>query len=115
VVQHIKAGKMKALGVSGVQRAPLLPDVPTVAEAGVPGYEVTVWFGMMVPAGTPKPVIEKLNHDLVHVLKEPDVVQKFRNQGVEVVASTPEEFGALVQREIPKWTSLIKEANIRIE
>jgi tripartite-type tricarboxylate transporter receptor subunit TctC len=115
VVQHIKAGKMKALGVSSVQRAALLPDVPTVAEAGVPGYEVTVWFGMMVPAGTPRPVVEKLNHDLVQVLKEPDVVQKFRNQGVEVVASTPEEFAALVHREIPKWTSLIKEANIRIE
>jgi tripartite-type tricarboxylate transporter receptor subunit TctC len=115
VVQHIKAGKMKALATSGVQRAPLLPDVPTVAEAGVPGYEVTVWFGMMVPAGTPKPVVEKLNRDLVKVLKEPDVVQKFRNQGVEVVASTPEEFAELVHREIPKWTSLIKEANIRIE
>jgi tripartite-type tricarboxylate transporter receptor subunit TctC len=115
VVQHIKAGKMKALGVSSVQRAALLPDVPTVAEAGVPGYEVTVWFGMMVPAGTPRPVVEKLNHDLVQVLKEPDVVQKFRNQGVEVVASTPEEFAALVHREIPKWTALIKEANIRIE
>ena len=115
VVQHIKAGKMRALGVSGVQRAALLPDVPTVAEAGVPGYEVTVWFGMMVPAGTPKPVVDKLNRDLVHVLKEPDVVQKFRNQGVEVVASTPEEFAALVHREIPKWTTLIKEANIRIE
>jgi tripartite-type tricarboxylate transporter receptor subunit TctC len=115
VVQHIKAGKMRALGVSGVQRAALLPDVPTVAEAGVPGYEVTVWFGMMVPAGTPKPVVDKLNRDLVKVLKEPDVVQKFRNQGVEVVASTPEEFAALVHREIPKWTSLIKEANIRIE
>jgi tripartite-type tricarboxylate transporter receptor subunit TctC len=68
-----------------------------------------------VPAGTPKPVVEKLNRDLVKVLKEPDVVQKFRNQGVEVVASTPEEFAALVHREIPKWTSLIKEANIRIE
>jgi tripartite-type tricarboxylate transporter receptor subunit TctC len=115
VVQHIKAGKMKAIGVSGVQRAALLPDVPTVAEAGVPGYEVTVWFGMQVPAGTPKPVVDKLNRDIVHLLKDPDVVQKFRNQGVEVVASTPDEFAALVHREIPKWTALIKEANIRIE
>lgn len=115
VVQHIKAGKMKAIGVSGVHRAELLPDVPTVAESGVPGYEVTVWFGMMVPAGTPKPVVEKLNRDLVHVLKEPDVVQKFKAQGVEVVASSPEDFAKQVQREIPKWTALIREANIRIE
>jgi tripartite-type tricarboxylate transporter receptor subunit TctC len=115
VVQHIKAGKMKAIGVSGLQRAALLPDVPTVAEAGVPGYEVNVWFGMQVPAGTPRPVVDKLNHDIVHLLKEPDVVQKFRNQGVEVVASTPEEFSKLVHGEVAKWTALIKEANIRIE
>jgi tripartite-type tricarboxylate transporter receptor subunit TctC len=115
VVQHIKAGKMKVLGVSGLKRSPLLPDVPTVAESGVPGYEVNVWFGMQVPAGTPKPVVDKLNRDIVQLLKEPDVVERFRNQGVEVVASTPEEFRALVQKEVGKWTQLIKEANIRIE
>jgi tripartite-type tricarboxylate transporter receptor subunit TctC len=68
-----------------------------------------------VPAGTPRPVIDKLNRDVVHLLKEPDVVQKFRNQGVEVVASTPEEFSKLVHSEVAKWTALIKEANIRIE
>ena len=115
VVQHIKAGKMKALGVSGLQRSPLLPEVPTVAEAGVPGYEVNVWFGMQLPAGTPKPVVDRLNHDIVQLLKEPDTVQRFRAQGVEVVASTPDEFRALVNREVAKWTQLIKDANIRIE
>ena len=115
VVQHIKAGKMKAIGVSGVQRAALLPEVPTVAEAGVPGYEVNVWFGMQVPAGTPRPVVDKLNRDIVTLLKEPDVVKRFRDQGVEVVASTPEEFSRLVHGEVGKWTQLIREANIRIE
>jgi tripartite-type tricarboxylate transporter receptor subunit TctC len=115
VIQHIKAGKMKVLGTSGLHRAALMPDVPTVAESGVPGYEVNVWFGMQVPAGTPKPIVDKLNHDIVTLLKEPDVVQRFRAQGVEVVASTPEEFSALVHKEVTKWTTLIKEANIRIE
>ena len=115
VLQHIKAGKMKAIGVSGLQRSVLLPDVPTVAEAGVPGYEVNVWFGMQLPAGTPKPVVDRLNHDIVQLLKDPETVQRFRAQGVEVVASTPAEFSKLVQSEVGKWTQLIKDANIRIE
>ena len=115
VLQHIKAGKMKAIGVSGVHRSMLLPEVPTVAESGVPGYEVNVWFGMQLPAGTSKPIVDKLNRDIVQLLKEPDVVQRFRILGVEVVASTPAEFSQLVQKEIVKWTQLIKDANIRIE
>ena len=115
VLQQIKAGRMKGIGVSGLQRSVLLPDTPTVAEAGVPGFEVNVWFGMQVPAGTPKAVVDKLNRDIVTLLKEPEVVQRFRNQGVEVAASTPEQFGALVRSEITKWTQLIREANIRIE
>lgn len=115
VLPHIKAGKMKVIGVSGAQRSVLLPDVPTVAESGVPGYEVNVWFGMQVPAGTPRPVVEKLNRDIVTLLKEPDVVKRFRDQGVEVVASTPEQFSTLVHSEVAKWTQLINDANIRIE
>jgi tripartite-type tricarboxylate transporter receptor subunit TctC len=115
VLQHIKAGKMKVIGVSGQQRSVLLPEVPTVAESGVPGFEVNVWFGMQVPAGTPRPVVEKLNRDIVALLKEPDVVKRFRDQGVEVVASTPEQFSQLVHSEVGKWTQLIQDANIRIE
>jgi tripartite-type tricarboxylate transporter receptor subunit TctC len=115
VLQHIKAGKMKVIAVSGAQRSVLLPEVPTVGESGVPGYEVNVWFGMQLPAGTPKAIVEKLNRDIVQLLKEPDVVQRFRNQGVEVVASTPAEFSQLVQKEVVKWTQLIRDANVRIE
>lgn len=115
VLQQIKAGKMKAIGVSGLQRAVLLPEVPTIAESGVPGYEVNVWFGMQVPAATPRPIVDKLNRDIVTLLKEPDVVKRFRDQGVEVVASTPEQFSKLVQSEVVKWTQLIQDANIRIE
>jgi tripartite-type tricarboxylate transporter receptor subunit TctC len=115
VLQHIKAGKMKVIGVSGLQRAVLLPDAPTISESGVPGYEVNVWFGMQVAAATPRPIVEKLNRDIVMLLKEPDVVKRFRDQGVEVVASTPEQFSKLVQSEVIKWTQLVQDANIRIE
>jgi tripartite-type tricarboxylate transporter receptor subunit TctC len=115
VLQQIKAGKMKAIGVSALQRSVLLPDVPTIAESGVPGYEVNVWFGMQVAAATPRPVVDKLNRDIVTLLKEPEVIRRFRDQGVEVVASTPEQFSKLVQSEVVKWTQLIQDANIRIE
>ena len=115
VLPHIKAGKMKAIAVSGLQRSVLLPAVPTVDESGVTGYEVTVWFGMQLPAGTPKPIVDKINRDIVQLLKEPDVISRFRDQGVEVVASSPAEFSQLVQKEVVKWTQLIKDANIRIE
>lgn len=115
VIQHIKSGKMRAIGVTGSKRSYLLPDVPTVAAAGVPGYEVTVWFGMQVPAGTPQPIVDKLNRDMVSILKDPDVVSRFQAQGVEIVASTPDEFKTLVEREVTKWTRIIRQADIRID
>ena len=115
VLQQVKAGKMKAIAVTGTDRASLLPSLPTVAESGVPGFEVTVWYGMQLPAGTPKPLVERMNHDIARVLKEPDVVKLFREQGVEVIASTPDVFARLVQREVTKWTDVINGANIKVE
>ncbi|MGE4369663.1 MAG: tripartite tricarboxylate transporter substrate binding protein [Burkholderiaceae bacterium] len=115
VIQHIKSGKFRALATTGMTRSAMLPDTPTVDQAGVPGYEVNVWFGIQAPAGTPKPIIQKLNADLTKVLKQPEVIEKFGNQGVEVVASTPEEFKTRIDNEIKKWTNLVKAANIKIE
>ena len=115
LMQQIKAGKLKAIAVTGAERAALLPDVPTVAEAGVPGYEVIVWFGMQMPAGTPMPIVDRANQDIVAILKDPEVVKLFRDQGVEVVASTPEAFGQLLQKEIPKWTKVVNDAGVKIE
>ena len=115
LLQQVKAGKMKAIAVTGSDRASLLPSLPTVAEAGVPGYEVSVWFGMQLPAGTPKPLVERMNQDIARVIREPDVVKLFREQGVEVIASSPEVFGKLVQREVAKWTEVINGANIKVE
>lgn len=114
-MQQIKAGKLKPIGVTGASRAALLPEVPTVQEAGVPGYEVIVWFGMQMPAGVPKPIVERANRDIVAVLKDPEVVKLFRDQGVEVVASTPEAFGELLAKEIPKWTKVVNDAGVKLE
>ncbi len=115
VITQIKAGKLTAIGVTGSTRAPLLPDVPTVAEAGVPGYEVNVWFGVQAPAGTPAAVVTKLNQSIAGMLRDPEVVQRFRGQGVEVVAGTPEQFGQLIQKEIVKWAAVVKSAGIKID
>ncbi|MEB0112436.1 tripartite tricarboxylate transporter substrate binding protein [Variovorax sp. RTB1] len=115
LMQQIKAGKLKAIAVTGAEHAALLPDVPTVAEAGVPGYEVNVWFGMQMPAGTPRASVARANQDIVRILRDPEVVKLFRDQGVEVVASTPEAFAALLQKEIPKWSKVVETANIKLD
>ena len=112
---QLKAGKMKAIAVTGTQRSVLFPAVPTVAESGVPGYEVNVWFGMQLPGGTPNPLVERMNRDIVRVLKEPDIIKRFREQGVEVIASSPAAFSQLVQSEVVKWTQVIRDANIKVE
>jgi tripartite-type tricarboxylate transporter receptor subunit TctC len=115
VVQHIRAGKMRALGVTGKTRSALLPDLVPIAEAGVPGYEINVWFGMQMPAGVAAPDLEKANRDIAAILREPDVVAKFRDQGVEVVASTPAQFAALISSEIAKWTKVVNEAGVKLD
>lgn len=112
---QLKAGKMKAIAVTGTQRSVLFPSIPTVAESGVPGYEVNVWFGMQLPGGTPNPLVERMNRDIVRVLKEPDITKRFREQGVEVIASSPAAFSQLVQSEVVKWTQVIRDANIKVE
>jgi tripartite-type tricarboxylate transporter receptor subunit TctC len=115
VVQQIRAGTINAIGVSGLKRTALLPDTPTVAESGVPGFEVNVWFGMQVPGATPTAIVNQVNRELANIYRQPEVTKRFNDQGVEVIASTPEEFSKLLQSEVTKWTKLIKEANIRIE
>lgn len=115
VIQQLRAGKMKAIAVTGQTRSALLPDVPTVAEAGVPGYEVNVWFGIQAPTGTPAPIVQKLNEEIVRSLAEADVVKRFRDQGVEVVGSSPARFGTLIDTEIRKWGEVVKDANVQLE
>jgi tripartite-type tricarboxylate transporter receptor subunit TctC len=96
VIQHVRAGRMKALAVSGAKRAASAPDVPTVIESGVPGYDVSVWFGVLAPAGTPRDIVMRLNSDIVKIIATPDVTDKFVKQGVEPRTGTPEQFGDLI-------------------
>jgi len=107
-LHHIKAGKLRALAVTGPKRSPALAEVPTISEQGFPGVEATAWYGILAPAGTPKPVVARLHGELVKVLKQPDVVQKLDGLGFEIVASTPEQFGAYIRTEIRKWEKVVR-------
>jgi tripartite-type tricarboxylate transporter receptor subunit TctC len=115
VLQHVKAGKLRALATSGVKRATLAPDVPTVAEAGVPGYEVNVWFGLVAPAGTPREVVHKLNAEALKILAMPEVRERFLAQGVEPVGSTPEQFGEHIRSQMAKWAKVVEDAGVKAE
>jgi tripartite-type tricarboxylate transporter receptor subunit TctC len=115
VMQHIRAGKLRALGITSKDRSPLSPEIPTMYEQGFPELVAVNWWGVLVPAGTPKAIIDKLNADLVKVLAMPDVKEKFAGLGVEPVSSTPEQFAAFIQTEAARYGKLIKEANIRAE
>jgi tripartite-type tricarboxylate transporter receptor subunit TctC len=115
VLPHVKSGGLRALGTSGATRSALTPDVPTVAEAGVPGYDVGVWFGLVAPVATPKDVIEKLNAELNRMLALPSMKQRFLEQGVEPVGGPPERFGTHVLAQIDKWAKVVKDAGIKPE
>lgn len=112
---HVKAGKLRALAVSGAKRSQSAPDLPTIAESGVPGYEFKSWNGVHVPAGTPKPIIAKIQAELVKVVAMPDVKERMFGLGMEVEGSTPEQLGTLVKSDIAKWGKVIKEAGVRID
>jgi len=107
-LHHIRAGKLRALAVTGPKRSPALAEVPTISEQGFPGVEATAWYGILAPAGTPKPVVAQLHGDLVRVLKQPDVVQKLDGLGFEIVGSTPEQFSAYIRTEIKKWEKVVR-------
>jgi len=112
---HIRAGKLRALAVLGPKRSALLPNVPTMAEAGVRAYSLTNWFGLLAPAGTPKDVVTKVHSDVVKVLSDPELRKKIAEMGADVVGNSPEEFGAWMRAESAQWAEVIKIANIRPE
>jgi tripartite-type tricarboxylate transporter receptor subunit TctC len=112
---QVQAGKLRALAVTSARRFPLLPDLPTIAESGYPGFVSLAWNGVLVPAGTPPPIVMRLNAEIDAILKQPDVVQKLNASGFELVGGTPEQFAALIKAESEKWAPLIKSANIKID
>ncbi len=115
VMPQVKAGRLRALAQSGLTRSSIAPELPTVAEAGVQGYEVTVWFGLVAPAGTPREVIVKLNIEVLKILAMPDVRDRFLAQGVEPMGSTPEQFGEHIRAQMAKWGKVVRDAGVQAE
>lgn len=115
VLPHVKSGKLKALAVTTRARSPMTPELPTVAEAGVSGYEVGVWFGVAAPGGTPKAIVDKLNAEIVKILNMPDVKEKFAAQGVDSVGSTVEQFASHLQTQRTMWAKVVKDAGVTPE
>src|SRR5262249_44962947 len=112
---HLKSGKLKPLATGGAKRSPVLPDIPTIAEAGGPGYEAVNWWGLVAPAGTPQPIIDKVHAALSAVQSSPEVQNQFASEGAEIVQMTPPEFGAFMQKEMTKWERVVKEGKIKPE
>lgn len=111
----IKAGNLRALGVGGTKRSPTLPDVPTIAEAGVPGYEANNWWGIVAPAGTSQPILDRLHREIAGVLATREFQERLETEGAEVVQMTPAQFKAQIDAETAKWVRVAKEANIRLD
>ena len=112
---YIKAGRLNALAVLGPKRSPLLPQTPTVAESGVPGYELTNWFGFVVPSGTPRDLVTRIHGDVSKVLAQSDVRDRIQAMGADVIGSSPDQFAAFMRAETAKWAKVVKQANIRAE
>ena len=115
VLPHIKAGKLKAIAVTGSQRSAALPDVPTMTEAGLAEYQAGTWYGILAPAATPGPIVTRLNTEVRKALALSDVKSQFTAQGVDPAPSTPEQFAILIRGDLNKWSKLIKEVNIKPE
>jgi tripartite-type tricarboxylate transporter receptor subunit TctC len=111
----VKDGQVRALGVTGKKRSSILSDVPTIDEAGLPGYEATIWLGIMAPKGTPQPIVDKLNAEINKVLNRADVKEAWAKQGVEPLAMTPAEFDTYLRADIDKWAKVIKDAGIKMQ
>ena len=112
---NVRAGKLKAFGSTGKARSAVLPDVPTIAEAGVAGYEATIWLGIMAPAGTPKPIVDKLNMEIVKIVSRPEVKKAWQEQGAEPMMMTPEQFGQYLREDITKWARIVKLSGAKVD
>ena len=114
-INHIRAGKIRALAVTTAKRWPGAPEIPTMAEAGVPGYEASAWFGLLAPANTPKPIVELLQRHVAAILRQPEVEKMLLEQGAEAVGNTPDEFARLIAAELQKWTKVVAATGVKLE
>ncbi|HSQ04838.1 MAG TPA: tripartite tricarboxylate transporter substrate-binding protein, partial [Burkholderiales bacterium] len=115
VLQHVRAGKLRGIAVTGGKRSTIAPDFPTVAESGFPGYEVVTWFGVLAPAATSKEVIGRLNAETIRALQLPSVREQIGKQGFEIVGSSPEDFAVFLKEENVRWARVVKESGARAE
>ena len=115
ILPHVRTGRMKGLAIASARRIPAAPDLPTVAESGLPGFEASTWYGVMVPAGTPSPIVNKLHGAFVAALNAPDVRERLTHENFELVGSTPAGFAMYVKAEIPKWAKVVKASGARID
>ncbi|MGZ5147332.1 MAG: tripartite tricarboxylate transporter substrate binding protein, partial [Burkholderiales bacterium] len=115
VLPHVKSGKLKAFAITVKSRSALAPDIPTMAEAGVPGYEASIWNGLLAPAGTPRPIVNRLNEAVAQILKSPQAKERYANVGAEIRYDSPEEFRALIRSDVAKWAKVIRARGIRVD
>jgi tripartite-type tricarboxylate transporter receptor subunit TctC len=115
VLPHVKSGKLRALAITSAKRYKGLPDVPAMAEDGVPGYDVSVWYGVVMPGGTPKDIVTRVHADIVRILAQPDVNERLTADAGEVVAGTPEAFGAYIRSEVGRWTKVIAQTGTKAD
>jgi len=114
-IQHVQTGRLRVLAVNSLKRSPLLPDVPTIAESGVPGYEASTWFGVLAPAGTPTDVVDRLNVEIGRVLSAPELTDHFGKEGAVAVGGTPEQFRVFIKAEIEKWGTVVRASGARVD
>jgi tripartite-type tricarboxylate transporter receptor subunit TctC len=112
---HIKAGRLRALAVLARERSAILPEVPTAAEAGLGNFDVTTWYGILAPAGTPRPIIARLNAEFVKIMRTAEVKERLAAMATDPLTSTPEEFGAYIQAEIAKWGDVVRKAGLKAD
>jgi tripartite-type tricarboxylate transporter receptor subunit TctC len=115
VIQHVRAGSLRAIAVTSSRRSPALPEIPTVAESGYPGFEASSWYGFVAPAGTPDPIIRKLHGLIAGIVNIPEINEQLSSQGADPVGNTPEEFAQYMRRETDKWAKVVKASGIRID
>jgi tripartite-type tricarboxylate transporter receptor subunit TctC len=115
VVPHLKGGKMRALAVSSAKRSAAAPEIPTVAESGLPGFETGSWQGMLAPAGTPREIVDRLNAEIRRILATPELRKRLADQGTEVRAGPPEELSRFIRAEIPRWAKVVRDSGVKVD
>jgi tripartite-type tricarboxylate transporter receptor subunit TctC len=115
IINHVRAGRVRALGISSLERSPALPDVPTVASVGFPGFEANEWYGLVAPPATPSPIIATLHREIVRIMTSPEMSARMLDQGAVMVADSPEDFGTFIRNELAKWSKIARESGIKLE